>query len=237
MKAVAIIALMLFATIPALPSSMALHGPESCSTSGSYAECRFHCHGGQRLRVSAVGTQGQLVEASASCGGVYINCSGYGSCSAEGTWQDGEGAGTCRTSYQDHSATCRSLTDTIGVFTVGTPSTSEVPISTPDRDKVCSPSEIVCIGPVESIYVATIPSQPGMGILNPTGVVVTHEGSGVADPTLHYTQVGPIIVTGPPVPITVCNTPCTLPSGIGNGAYLAVEVMVHGARYSMVLLS
>lgn len=148
---------------------------------------------------------------------------------------NGDGTFTVRyTQCNASGANCqaRNLTTTPNGFSAGVPATSspDVPardVGTPPVDRVCAPNGVVCVGPVAPVPVGTVPGVGPILIVPASNVAVAVEEIGVDEPGVETTSVGPVQVTPDPVPVTVCDTPCPVPSGVSGGPRVRATVVVH----------
>ena len=179
--------------------------PASCTTYGG--TCTFECRAYDFISVSGASASDAFV--NAACGGAYAGCAGPSQCIGFGTDPaTSDGFGWCSASFNTQ-ATCSA--DKVPPVVTGPLSTPEVgggPVNTPGRGRECV--LVACVGPVDPIHVADAPHVEGV-YLGPGAVVDVSLVGHRTDLTLEEREVGPIPVTGPPVPIVLCDpedAPC-----------------------------
>ena len=236
-RAIILSGLLFAAGLAVLVPAAAHQGPTSCGDDDPhYWECTFICHAGDRIRVHAVTTgpnpSQEWPRVRAICGGVDFYCQSNMRCegiSAEVRYDD---VGRCfaETVYADGG--CESTPSgtgfpqrghgSVGVASTSTPEVESASIVMPGRPRICQLGGILCIGPIQDTPVLTTPGVDAMRIT--PDVLIAYERH-VEAPRLTTQTIGPIDATGDPVPITVCDTPCVLPSGVDGGSAQAGVVV------------
>ncbi|MEA3201381.1 MAG: hypothetical protein QOE90_2809 [Thermoplasmata archaeon] len=207
-----------------------VEAPASCTATPG-ADCWVRCAPGQAVSLTAQGPVPGYVVGSFYCGGSSASCTTYtGSCSAQSTdpafYAD---SGWCTVQY-DYATT--SLTCSVGAFAsvgAGPTQTGPVggePVGTPNLDKTCAPEGLVCVGPVPSIPLGTLPPVDPIP-LTPGVLVGIAVSPSAPSPQTGSTIIGPIVVPESIVPVDLCDSTCSVPTAsVEGGPLLIVEYQV-----------
>lgn len=127
-------------------------------------------------------------------------------------------AAPCMLHFKIHDDNYGDNSGTLAVFIAGeepnaynvgapaqfSPEIDPTPVSTPGVPSICTPNNLLCVGPVVPVDLATIPGISSTPITPASGVSVssTDPIDSTIEPTWGTT--GPHEVLGPPVPVTLC---------------------------------
>ena len=239
-SSITLIAMLLLTALASTPNASATHGPSSCTTtadaSAPYVFCTVSCHLGDYLVVSAQGAPGTEVNIYVDCGGATAGCGGIGTCtaiSAEAARYDD--LGTC-TNWGRHAGTCEAdILPPISGGSLSSPSHQGGTLSTPPLE-ACLPADLLCVGPTDPVPLAEVPPVESIELVPAWGVDADYTRRDT-QPTIGETPIGPIVVTGPPVPIVICASTCDVPQpGVSNTPGLAVTVTLGSNSQTVTIL-
>lgn len=124
----------------------------------------------------------------------------------------------------------RSVGTSVGPYS--TEEQESISIDTPYVARVCTAGDVLCVGPVQSIHVGNTPYVGPVEVVPLSGASVSFTDPVIAVPTVQYTSVGPYTVSGEPVPVIVCASTCSVPSGVTGGPSVSVTVTAYAGSFS-----
>ena len=234
------------------PTAAADHGPTTC-TIQTYSpwdttdvDCTFACHKGDYLTYSGSASNPiglDIVDLTITCGGISIRCFQGSPCSGNSLPRlvEYDDVGTCVIGTAYTTGTCTSVPTPLSagyalsesrsfgasVPALGVPYVPPTPVGTPGLPQVCTPANIVCVGPVAPITVLTTPPVGPIPLTEETGASVSFEDPVITPPGVGSETIGPIIVSGDPVPVVLCASTCVVPFPEGGGVDTTVTVTVY----------
>lgn len=230
--------LLFIGLVSVAPAPAAAHtGSPSCGDTATeyddYWSCTFVCHRGEELWVRAETTHldHNYPRVRATCGGVDIYCQGYNSCTGRSSSTvafDDTGVCYAETVYVDGSCDALMRPGSIheprrevSFGDVTTPEVSSMPVGVPGIARVCLGGGLLCIGPGQPITVGQTPEVESTVLMGGGSIVVERNQH---MPFVTTTTVNATTVDGP-LPVTVCATPCEVPSGVDtNGFWIRVTL-------------
>lgn len=202
-----------------------------------YWRCGFTCTAGEQLHLDARTTglhpSQEWPRLSAACGGVTIHCQANQACRASSQAVLYNDTGICLAETVKVDGVCTSALVAppprpprekigAGVPPTGVGPFSPMEISTPEILRQCPLGGVVCVGPIQERHVADTPGTPPV---RAPGAAVWIDPAGTSLPRVDASPFGPV-TTPTPVPITVCDRPCLVPSGTEGELVVAVGVDV-----------